>query len=185
MLDEKRRRQLSRFVSGALRHFPDDFGLSIDSQGWTDYDSLAKVVTAKYAWAEPRHVAAVIETDEKGRFERQDDRIRAAYGHSIDVDLEATESTVPDQLYHGTDPRILDSILEEGLRPMSRQYVHLSSTIEEAHTVGRRHADTPVVLAVDTDAMKREGYQIDKRGAETFTVERVPPKYIDDRTRSV
>ncbi len=169
-------------MSGALRHFPDDVELSIDAHGWTNYDSLVDTVTDKYAWAEPRHVEAVVATDEKGRFERQDEQIRAAYGHSIDVDLEATESTVPDRLYHGTDPQILNIIFEEGLRSMSRQYVHLSATPEEARTVGRRHADNPAVLAVDAGAMKRDGYQISKRGAETFTVERVPPKYIDGHT---
>ncbi|WP_224332650.1 RNA 2'-phosphotransferase [Haloprofundus halobius] len=184
VLNEKRRRQLSKFISGALRHFPNDVGLSIDSQGWTSYDSLIDTVTGKYAWAESGHVEAVVATDEKGRFERRNDRIRAAYGHSIDVDLEATESTVPDRLYHGTDPEVLDSIFEEGLRPMSRQYVHLSETVEEARAVGQRHADNPVVLAVDANAMKRDGYQIDRRGEGTYTVERVPSKYVDDRVRS-
>jgi putative RNA 2'-phosphotransferase len=179
ILNEKRRRRLSKFMSGALRHFPDDVGLSIDAQGWTNYDSLVDTATDKYAWATPRHIQAVVETDEKGRFERQANQIRAAYGHSIDVTLDATDSAVPDQLYHGTDPRVLDRILEEGLRPMSRQSVHLSETAEEARTVGRRHATTPVVLAIDARAMTQDGYQLDKRGASTFTVEHVPPKYLE------
>ncbi len=166
-------------MSGALRHFPDDVGLSINLQGWSDFDSLIDTVTDKYAWAELRQVVAVIEADEKGRFERQDGRIRAAYGHSIDVDLEATESTVPNRLYHGTNPGALDEIFEEGLRPMSRQYVHLSETVEEARVVGRRHADSPVVLAIDASKMKQDGYEIDKRGEGTFTVKRVPAKYLE------
>jgi len=62
----------------------------------------------------------VIATDPKGRFER-DERadetvIRAAYGHSVDVDMDATDGAVPDTLYHGTAPRNLDAILSEGLQ---------------------------------------------------------------------
>lgn len=184
VLKSERRRRLSKFVSGALRHFPDDVGLSIDSQGWADYHSLVNAVTEKYGWAEPRHVEAVTTTDEKGRFERQADDIRAAYGHSIHVNLDATDSAVPSQLYHGTTLRVLDTILQEGLRPMSRQYVHLSETVDEARTVGRRHADDPVVLVVDTQTMIRDGYQIDRRGEGTFTVERVPSKYLERLTGS-
>ncbi|KTG11358.1 hypothetical protein AUR64_03625 [Haloprofundus marisrubri] len=68
---------------------------------------------------------------------------------------------------------------------MSRQYVHLSETVEEARTVGQRHASEPVVLAVDTQTMIRDGYRIDKRGEGTFTVEGVPAKYLERLTGSV
>ena len=94
ILSGERRRRLSKFVSGALRHFPEDAGLELDAAGWTDYDDLVAAVTRKYDWAEPEHVAAVVATDPKGRFERATPpespaRIRAAYGHSVDVDLDA------------------------------------------------------------------------------------------------
>ncbi len=44
----------------------------------------------------------------------------------VDVSLEPTDAPVPDELYHGTAPGNLESIRSEGLRPMSRQHVHLS-----------------------------------------------------------
>ena len=39
---------------------------------------------------------------------------------------------------------------------MSRQYVHLSETIEDAIKVGKRHGD-PVVLAIDTQKVIDDG----------------------------
>jgi len=135
----------------------------------------------------------VIESDPKGRFEWTEadwtesgdsqppagGRVRAAYGHSVDVDLGAADTPVPDALYHGTAPRNVDAIREEGLRPMSRQKVHLSGTREEAREVGSRHADDPVVFAVDAAAMERDGHRVVKRGRATYTTDRVPPEYLE------
>jgi putative RNA 2'-phosphotransferase len=178
VLDSERRTRLSKFVSGALRHFPDDAGLDPDTHGWVDYDELVDAVTERYRWAERDHLTAVVATDPKGRFERRGRRIRAAYGHSIDVTLEATGSSVPARLYHGTARRNLDSILEEGLRPMGRQQVHLSTTPEAAREVGRRHDDDPVLLVVDAEAMDADGVDVDRRGTDTYTVDRVPTEYL-------
>ncbi|QSW97757.1 RNA 2'-phosphotransferase [Haloterrigena alkaliphila] len=189
LLSGDRRRRLSTFVSGALRHFPGDVGLELDERGWVEYENLVDAVERNYDWAEPSHVAAVIATDPKGRFERtaeesdgtDDGRVRASYGHSVDVDLESEAlcaSDVPDELYHGTAPANLSSIREEGLQPMSRQHVHLSGTREAARQVGERHASAPVVLAVDAAAMLADGRRITKRGRETYTTDDVPPDYI-------
>ncbi len=41
VLSGARRRQLSKFVSGALRHFPADAGIEVDGQGWTRVADLA------------------------------------------------------------------------------------------------------------------------------------------------
>ena len=181
-LSGERRRRLSKFLSGALRHFPEDVGIELDDSGWTAYEELVGAVGRNYDWADARHVAAVVETDPKGRFERTTadgtDLIRASYGHSVDVDLEPTEGPVPDELYHGTAPGNLDSIREEGLRPMGRQQVHLSGSREAARTVGGRHAADPVVLVVDARGMLDDSHRIAKRGRETYTTEAVPPRYL-------
>lgn len=179
VLGDDRRTRLSKFLSGALRHFPDDAGLDLDGRGWTEYDALVAAVDANYGWADRESVDAVIATDPKGRFERRGGRVRAAYGHSVDVDLEASEGEVPDRLYHGTAPRNLDAIRDEGLKPMGRQRVHLSATRAAARAVGRRHAPDPAVLVVDVRSMLADGFAIDRRGEDTFTVERVPPEYLD------
>ena len=180
-------------MSGALRHFPDDVGLELDDRGWTASDDLVAAVERKYEWASPDHVVAVIATDPKGRFERTDaetgidgsggdpvdgGRVRAAYGHSVDVDLEPTDAPVPDELYHGTAPANVDSILEEGLRPMARQQVHLSGSRDAARRVGRRHASDPALIVVDAAGMLADGRRITKRGRETYTTDTVPPAYL-------
>jgi len=142
-------------------------------------------------------LAGVDETDPKGRFERDgaasepprgagepgdDTRVRAAYGHSVDVTLDPTDAPVPDELHHGTAPRSVDAIERDGLRPMGRQQVHLSASVADAESVGRRHAHAadPVVFVVDSAALL-DDYRITKRGHETYTVDRVPPAYLTRR----
>ena len=178
-----RRRQLSKFVSGALRHFPDDAGLELDGAGWTPFLSLVAAVEGKYDWADERTLRAVVATDPKGRFERDGDRIRAAYGHSVDVALESGGDPVPDTLYHGTAPRSVESILAEGLKPMNRQQVHLSDSVADALDVGSRHADDPVVLEIDAAAMQADGHDVTRRGTATYTTDRVPSAYLAHRER--
>ena len=179
VLDGGRRRRLSKFLSGVLRHFPDDVGLELDGRGWTEFEEVVDAVEKKYDWATREHVEGVVATDPKGRFERTGCQIRAAYGHSVDVTLEADETPVPDTLYHGTAPRNVDAILEEGLKPMRRQQVHLSETVAEARAVGRRHADEPVVLVVDAAPMKDDGFRIVERGEGVYTTGRVLSEYVE------
>lgn len=204
VLDGQRRERLSRFCSGALRHFPDDAGLRLDAAGFAPWDELVAAVERQYDWAGDREVTAVVATDPKGRFETRerdggggDDagvEVRAAYGHSVDVDLDLGHDgddedgpvgiaadradERPETLYHGTAPRTLDAILDEGLKPMGRQLVHLSGSRGRARSVGRRHAEEPVVLAVDVRGLMAAGFDVRERGVDTYTVERVPPAFL-------
>jgi len=201
VLGSERRRRLSTYLSGALRHFPQDAGLTLNDAGWTAFDALVDAAVEQYDWATRAHVAAVVATDPNGRFERTGgdlgtdvggesarvddadcDRVRAAYGHSVPVRLEAGGTPVPETLYHGTAPRNRESILADGLVPMSRQLVHLSDTVQAATRVGARHAGDPLVFEVDAAAMSEDGHQLTRRGRATYTTERVPPGYLSVHT---
>jgi len=178
VLSTPNRTQVSKFLSGALRHFPEDVEIELDDAGWVDLETLVDRTQNKYDWLGHRAVEAIVQTDPKGRFEVDGSRIRAAYGHSVDVDLESGNTPVADVLYHGTSPETLPAIREEGLKPMSRQHVHLSGSVETAREVGRRHTPDPVVLCVDAAAMVDDGKEITKRGHSVYTTSHVPPTYL-------
>ena len=121
----------------------------------------------------------IVRTDAKGRYSFNEDRtlIRANQGHSIPVDVELTETAPPQVLYHGTASRFEQAILEQGLKPMSRLYVHLSGDAKTALTVGRRHGK-PVVFEVDSGRMSRDGehFYISQNGV--WLTKRVKPEYL-------
>lgn len=138
----------SKKLSYLLRHseFPDE-------QGWMSKEVLIQ----DFGYSE-QSLRQIVANDEKHRFEFSEDglKVRALYGHSNHVRIHWDVATPPKTLYHGTAKKNLDIILREGLKSMSRQYVHLSETIEEAINVGKRHGD-PVVLAIDTQKVINDG----------------------------
>ena len=99
----------------------------------------------------------IIKTSEKKRHEISGDKIRALYGHSIPMKIEKSIGNPPDILYSKTAKRFLDSILQNGLQPMNRQYVHLSVDTETATQVGKRRDNQPVVLEINTKKAMENG----------------------------
>ncbi len=79
----------------------------------------------------------------------RDGRIRALYGHSLNVVIDAAiDVGTPHHLYHGSSWSVLDLIVRDGLTPMNRRMVHLTNTAEEAMAVGRRKG-APLVFSID------------------------------------
>ena len=138
----------SKKLSYLLRHsdLPDE-------QGWIPLEKLIR----DYGYTE-QSLKQIVANDEKHRYEFSDDgtMVRAIYGHSNHVHIEWAEAIPPKILYHGTAKKNLNAILLEGLKSMSRQYVHLSETTEDAIKVGKRHGD-PVVLAINTQKVIDDG----------------------------
>lgn len=171
----------SKAISYALRHNPGQFGIELDSEGWVDIDVLCKALETHkpYAHMTRKGIEDIIAASDKKRFEIKGDRIRATYGHSIEKKIEYTPQEPPTFLYHGTSRRAMENIVKEGLRPMSRQYVHLSSDIETAQRVGKRHDGYPVILIIEAGRMHNEGFKFYHTGNDTtWLCESVPFKYI-------
>lgn len=120
-----------------------------------------------------------VSSDSKGRYELNEDKsmVRALYGHSVDVHLNLVSSIPPAILYHGTAEKYLERIMKEGLKPRSRNYVHLSETIEMAIQVGARHGSHKVLI-VDTTFMVKDNIRFYKVQKGVWLVESIPPKYI-------
>ncbi len=177
ILDGKRREVISRFLSGLLRHFPHRFNLKFDEYGWFDIEEVEKILRDRYGIGR-FEIELIVKFDPKERFEIRGKKIRAKYGHSIDIKVDWTESeSIPKVLYHGTHPLNVDSILKKGLIPVKRREVHLSESVEEAIEVGRRYHSNPVVLVIDAEGVIRSGIRIRKKG-RVYTADYIPPEFI-------
>ena len=175
--------ETSKFLSLVLRHDPASIGLSLDPQGWADIgELLAKAGASGHSFDREMLNRIVAESDKK-RFTLSDDghHIRAAQGHSVKVDLGLVPVDAPPVLYHGTADRFLDSILREGLKPQSRQQVHLSADLATATNVGSRHG-RPAVLLVDTTAMQKDGHLFYRADNGVWLTDEVPPRYLSRTT---
>lgn len=164
--------RLSKRMSYILRHHPEDGGMTPDARGFVPLDALEDAVGATR-----EQVLEVVERDPKGRFEVEAGMIRAVYGHSFEVEEPGEPCEPPEALYHGTARRSVDAIMREGLRPMSRQMVHLSATVQDAREVGRRRDPKPVVLTIDTARAGESGISF-RRAGEVYLCAGVPPQCI-------
>jgi putative RNA 2'-phosphotransferase len=152
----------------------------MDKNGWINIDELIHNANKyKNMHLTINLIKTVVETNDKQRFIISDDgkKIRANQGHSITVDLELEGKIPPDVLYHGTARHLIDSIMKNGLKPMRRQYVHLSQTEEVALTVGKRHGE-PIILNINTKNMYEEGYKFYLSENKVWLVDKVPAKYL-------
>lgn len=161
----------SKKLSYLLRHsdLPDE-------QGWI----LVEDLIDKFGYTE-QGLKLIVANDAKHRYEFSEDAksVRAIYGHSNHVKIEYESSVPPAVLYHGTSQDRIDSIMKEGLKPMSRQYVHLSSSFETAIKVGKRHGK-PIVIKVNSSKMSKDGILFYSFGSrEIWLTGDVAPKYLN------
>ena len=170
----------SKFLSYVLRHNPEAIGLTLEPGGWADVAELVARSREDGRRLSRRRIQLLLDAGEKSRFSLSADgtKIRANYGHSIDVDLNLEPTRPPKRLYHGTARRAVSSIRDEGLRPRSRQYVHLSRTREAATSVGQRHG-RPIVLTVHAESLSEDGYALCESTDSVWLVRRVPPEYLE------
>jgi len=173
--------ELSKAVSHALRHAPEEYGLTLDPEGWVSVrDLISALVRAQPQWGDLRegHLSEMIARSRKRRHEIAGGRIRALYGHSTPKRLWKQPRKPPELLYHGTDPKAAGSILTDGLKSMGRQYAHLSADTQTAYEVGRRKAARPVVLAIRAEAAFESGAAFYEGNDLVWLADYVPPAYI-------
>jgi putative RNA 2'-phosphotransferase len=144
--------ELSKVLSHALRHEPWLYELELDDEGWASLDAVLGALREERAeWRDLSRadVERMIESSSKRRHEVVGDRIRALYGHSVPGKLRRERRTPPAVLFHGTSPEAAKVIMHDGLKPMSRHYVHLSVDMATAREVGLRKSRTPVLIEID------------------------------------
>ncbi|HZY70894.1 MAG TPA: RNA 2'-phosphotransferase [Thermoplasmata archaeon] len=181
LMNDRELDHLGRVMTGILRHFPDKYGLQVDAHGWIEMGQLVQAISSHhrgYHWLRAHHLTAIVETDPKGRYEIKDDRVRATYGHTLDVDLDLPTDKVPDELYFPVTPEEAALVLEVGLKPSDRKKVHLSRTAADARAAGSVRTPEPVILAVDAKTARSRGLVIMQAGKTVFLVDQVPPEYL-------
>lgn len=172
---------LSKAMSKALRHRPERLGITLAPDGSVEVARLVEALNERGGW--PRTISEddvmhVVEHGSKVRFAVEGGRIRARYGHSLPSSIVYDVATPPSVLYHGTSAHAAESIATEGLQPMGRQYVHLSTDVETAVQVGRRHGRDVVVLHVDAARAFADGVRFYRGNESTWLSDHIPPEYL-------
>ena len=167
--------EVSKKLAFLLRHCTGPQFVDVRG-GWASVDAiLRELKIGRDALDE------IVSTDSKGRYSYSADgtKIRANQGHSIPgVEIDMERPTAPEFLYHGTATRFLNDIFRMGLKPMGRQWVHLSSDAETALAVGRRHG-SPVVLRIHAQRFVEDGHDLFRSANGVWQAKGVPPEYFE------
>ena len=169
------KKAVSKYMSYLLRHNPENLKMDID--GFVRIVDLLEKLEKIYNVDEV-FIRAVVEKSDRRRFQIVDDRIRAIYGHTIDVEMKFPVDEKVRFLYHGTSVQSASVILKEGLKPMKRRWVHLSTTPEIAKDVGKRRSARPMVLVVDAEKARKEGTRFYEATNQVYLSDEVPSKFI-------
>ncbi|HLE45526.1 MAG TPA: RNA 2'-phosphotransferase [Thermoplasmata archaeon] len=181
LLKDEEVESVGRTMAGVLRHFPDRYGLEMDANGWIDLGDFIEALqnrNRRFRFLKTNHILGLIQTDPKGRYEFRDGKIRATYGHSLDVDLDLPTENIPDTLFYPTSEENLNGVLQAGLRPSDRKMVHLSGTFGAALEAGRVRIQAPVILEIDAKSARASGLVIKKAGKSVYLTTDVPAGFL-------
>jgi putative RNA 2'-phosphotransferase len=176
--------RLSKTISHALRHAPEEYGLKLDAEGWVAVETLLDTLRKRRsAWRrlDVATIERIMVESEKQRFEMRDGNIRAFYGHSTAEKIEKQPIAPPELLYHGTTTEAAATIRREGLRSMQRQYVHLSTDEATARKVALRRTNRPVILRIHALEAHRQGIAFYAGNEDIWLADHVPPAFIADQ----
>lgn len=174
--------KIGKYLTYLLRHCPEALELKMDKNGYVLVSELIKKLkTTKYK-IDLETLDRIVKTDDKQRFSYNENKtkIRCVQGHSFHVDV-AKEAIPPKVLYHGTSRNAYNTIKDEGIKKVSRDYVHLSKDVYTAVNVGLRHAkdvSNLIIISVDTRAMIKDGYKFYVAENGVWLSDYIPAKYI-------
>ena len=146
--------RLSRRLSLVLRHRPETAGLTLDPNGWVPVADLLTALKITRA-----DLDVVVAGNDKARF-------------AIAAGADGVERIRAN----------LGPILAEGLRPRSRQHVHLSPDVATALVVGRRRSADVVVLEIEAGAMAADGHVFHRSANGVWLTDAVPAACLRERS---
>ena len=172
-------KDLSKLLSLILRHDAARFEVPLDPEGFAHLPDVLRAVRTRLPQTQLEDILAVVRVVDPGkqRFTVDGDEIRANYGHSLAQRIEHEVAAPPSVLFHGTHEAALAAVLASGLRPMGRQYVHLTVEAALARTIGARHGRA-VVLRVDTASAAEAKVVFYRANPMFWLADFVPPAYL-------
>ncbi|MDB5131024.1 MAG: kptA [Mucilaginibacter sp.] len=171
---------ISKAISHALRHEPSSYGLTLDEDGYVRIEDLVNALKKK-CWASLTYddITKMVNDQQKIRHEIKGDKIRASYGHSVkEAIIKHVSNEPPDILYHGTKANNYHKIMEFGLLPMSRQFVHLSETVDIAHIVAGRRKGENIILSVEAKRAHAAGINFYCEAGGIWLSDEISPLFI-------
>jgi putative RNA 2'-phosphotransferase len=170
--------RITRSLAYMLRHQPEQFDLELDEYGYAQIDDVVQALNERLGEAvEEEDVQAAITSGDRVRYEINSGRIRALYGHSIEV-KPGEPSRPPALLFVGVSSADAERAQRFGLRAGRRRFLHLALSPEDALETGRRSARDYVVITVNALDAWDEGINFYDRKS-LFLSDPIPSQFLE------
>ena len=176
--------RMLRTLSYALRHEPWKFGIDLTEEGFTSLDALVQSLCERrkeYRETAPETLMQAICELDSERFEvrgpSNEREIRARYGHSFPVRRIGTSESPPEFLYHGTTDGTSVTIHRVGLQPMDRFFVHLTSRLDYAASVGTSKGEA-CILRVRARLAHEAGVPFYRANSHVWLTTEIPAEFL-------
>jgi putative RNA 2'-phosphotransferase len=180
MTEEPEPQRLIRVLAFALRHQPLRFGVALDDEGFAGLDDLVVGIRfSHYDWAtlDRQQIEDAVRRTDSERFEIRDGLVRARYGHSVMLGSPGERRAPPPVLLHGTSANAVDAVMTNGLRPMGRAFVHLTSNPDYAAQVAASKGGG-VMIRVAARAAAEAGDVFYRAGRHVWLAKAVAPTFL-------
>ena len=180
-MSDREANSLGRILALVLRHAPEKFGVDMDINGWVNARELSEAIGKQrrhYHWLRAWHFEAIANADANGRYQVENEMMRATYGHSIELDLDLPTDDIPEVLYYPCETEEVETLLEYGITAGDRKNVHLSRSIRNAMDAGHVRIHRPAIVEVDTARAIADGHTIYRAGTTVFLTDEVPGEYL-------
>ncbi|MEC8742577.1 MAG: RNA 2'-phosphotransferase, partial [Candidatus Thermoplasmatota archaeon] len=181
IMSDREANSVGRILALVLRHAPEKFNVDMDINGWVETRELSKAIADSRRhlhWVRAWHFEAIANADEKGRWQVENEMIRATYGHSIEIELDLPTDDIPEALYWPCEASEVESLLKFGILSGDRKHIHLSRTIANALEAGHVRIGRPSIIEVDTIRAIADGHTIYRAGTTVFLTDEVPPSAL-------
>ncbi len=170
--------RITRSLAFMLRHQPEKFDLELDAQGFADLGDVVHALNERLGEpVEDENVIEAVRSGDRPRYEIQDNRIRALYGHSIPIEP-GPSSRPPDVLYVAVPEQEVERARRFGLRGGRRRFLHLATSRDDACESGRRASRDYTVLLIRALDAWEEGIHFYDRTA-LWLAEEIPTHLIE------
>ncbi|MCY9861378.1 RNA 2'-phosphotransferase [Vibrio coralliirubri] len=182
-ISNKRLERVGRFLTFLLRHKPSAAGLKMCNQGWVSVNQLISNTQNNPKPLDVGELKEVVAFDDNARFALREGvdglEIRCSQGHSgaLGVDLGYEAITPPETLYHGYPEDLEPTLMNQGLKAMSRQHVHLTTNKQKAISSGKRYG-IPKIMIIDAVAANQAGYRFYCADNGVWLADYVPPAFL-------
>jgi RNA:NAD 2'-phosphotransferase (TPT1/KptA family) len=173
----------------------------MDPLGWVSLDEIKALKKFSYHNFDD----ALQASNPRFEYDAETNKVRALYGHSIKgIDPKIQELSHDILIaYHGTSQKTYDECIlpEQMVKSMARNFVHMTTSVDEAYECASRHCDSNanvVVLVIDIPKLREQGNTIYTTGqrilchkvsydcvkeARWYVRPSSPPKFVRVNTR--